>query len=135
MAGGESVPGAPVPNAAQVQRENEAKIAGQAAAQMLFMAGQALGGSEWAPREGEPDLIAGAFSEYFKAKNIRDIPPGAALAFALCIYVGPRFAMPETKRRVSSLWGRVKLWIANRKLKKHGMRAVHEKDADDNGGK
>lgn len=122
----------PIPPAVDTKKaeaEHQARIAGAAAAQMLFVAGRVIGGEEWAPRKDEKTgvdeeaLIAGAFGDYFKAKDVKDIPPGAALAFVLLMYAGPRFTMPKTQERVKSIKARIVQWWVNRKLRKQGLKA------------
>ena len=133
MANGSSSLNAPTaPSKEQVtaaQNEHQAKLAGAACAQMMFMAGRALGGEEWTPRKDEKTgldeelMMTAAFTEYCKVKNVTDIPPGVALAFAICVYAGPRLAMPQTKARVSGIKQRIVQWWVNRKLRKQGLQA------------
>jgi hypothetical protein len=128
--------GAPTGPTAQdvkaAQNEQQSRIAGAAAAQMLFVAGRVIGGEEWAPRKDEKTgvdeeaLLTSAFGDYFKAKDVKDIPPGAALAFVLMMYAGPRFTMPQTQQRVKSFKARIVQWWVNHKLRKQGLRASVE---------
>lgn len=125
-------PAAPVsPQALQIQQQQQlqaqSRAAGVAAAEMLFMAGQAFGGDEWAPMENksigldERAMMHGAFGDYFVAKGKTDIPPGAALCFCIIAYAGPRFAMPKTQTRYQKVKGAIVTWWVNRKLRKAGL--------------
>lgn len=90
----------------------QARAAGAACAHTLFMLGQAFGGKEWAPRQNESvnevTMMEKAFGDYFVAKGYTEFPPGLALSIAVSAYALPRFAMPETRSRMT----RAKQWIA-----------------------
>lgn len=127
-------------NAAQPAEDNSAaeklaaaNAAGAMAAASVFMLGRAFGGKEWEPTPQEVEMQSAAWGAYFVAKDVTDFPPGMALCIALGAYAGPRFQMPETKKKM----GRVKTWIALRiarnrlrkELKKRGIQArvtIHE---------
>lgn len=127
--GGPAAP--PSPQALQMQQQQalqaQSRAAGVAAAEMLFMAGQAFGGEEWAPMENksigldERAMMHGAFGDYFVAKGKTDIPPGAALCFCIIAYAGPRFTMPKTQTRYQKVKGAIVTWWVNRKLRKAGV--------------
>lgn len=78
----------------------------------------ALGGQDFTPirQDGidEQDNLKNAFSDYFHAKDMDDIPPGFALALAVSAYMVPRFTMPETRNRFSRSW----LWIKSKFTRK-----------------
>ena len=86
-----------------------------------------VGGEEWRPIEqkgaSEREMLEEAFFEYFKAKGVDDIPPSLGLGIAISAYAIPRFTMPVTRSKL----GRLKDWfirkIADRKLKKYGLKA------------
>ena len=105
----------------------ETKMAGQAAAHLVFQAGQMIGGEEWQPVVdptiglNEATQMEQAFTNYFHAKDIKDFPPGIALSICLAAYAGPRFMMPKTKTRTSRVFG----W-AKRKLKRN-KKVIDEK--------
>lgn len=118
----------------ETQKNNEVEVkrakqraAGSAAANTLITLGVVIGGDEWRPifdknlGIDEKTNLENSFSDYFTAKELDDIPVGVALTIAVCGYVLPRFTMPKTKNRVSSVWGACKKWWINRKLKKHGL--------------
>lgn len=117
---------------ALMQQQAQSAMAGAAAAEMLFIAGRAIGGEEWAPMENkalgmdERALMRDAFGEYFKAKGQVDIPPGVALTFAILIYAGPRFAMPKTQSRLTRVKNYIVGWWMRRKLRKAGLEPAGE---------
>ncbi len=127
--GGPAAP--PSPQALQMQQQQalqaQSRAAGVAAAEMLFMAGRAFGGDEWAPMENksigldERAMMHSAFGDYFVAKGKTDIPPGAALCFCIIAYAGPRFTMPKTQTRYQKVKGAIVTWWVNRKLRKSGL--------------
>lgn len=117
-------------DAKKAEAARQSLLAGGAAAQMLITAGMLLGGEEWKPVKDEKAgideqaILAGAFGEYFKTKEVKDVPPGVALTFALMLYIAPRFAMPQTQAKVSTLKARIVQWWVNRKLRKKGLTAT-----------
>jgi len=127
--GGPAAPPSPQMLADQqkMQQDMQSRAAGVAAAEMLFMVGQIVGGDEWKPMQNkemgldERALMHGAFGDYFVSKGKTDIPPGAALGFAVIAYMAPRFAMPKTQTRFQKLKGAVVTWWTNRKLRKMGL--------------
>lgn len=103
---------------------------GRTTAQALLSVCSLLGGEEWRPIRNEQHGIdeqrdiENAFGKYFEAKNWKDIPPGLGLTLVLTAYAGVRLTMPKTQQRVGGAIGWVKKKIADRKLRKHGLRAV-----------
>ena len=81
---------------------------GVATAEIIFLTSIAVGGEEWSPSEDERLYMSHAWAEYFKAKGIKDLPPGYILATALIAYAVPRFAQPVTKSRLNRLFGWLK---------------------------
>jgi hypothetical protein len=101
-----------------VQSSNtDSRMAATATVEAIGMAGRMLGGEEWAfirsVEHGVDEKAAGidAFTSYYNAKGITDVPPGVLLAIWGLSYAGPRFAMPKTKSRVRIAfeWARSKL--------------------------
>lgn len=92
------------------------QVAGKAAAHAMFMMGVAIGGEEWQPVVNpevginEPEMLSGAFADYFEAKGVEDFPPGVALTMAVLSYAAPRFQQPKTKTR----FGLFKAWLKNK---------------------
>tara|TARA_R110000772_G_scaffold264301_2_gene384772 strand:+ start:65 stop:805 length:741 start_codon:yes stop_codon:yes gene_type:complete len=107
----------------------QSRASGKMAANLVLTMGIVAGGEEWQPMSDplngldEKAMLEGAFADYFEATGKTDIPPNMALAVALGAYALPRFTMPKTQSRMQKL----KLWItkkaADRKLKKHGLKA------------
>lgn len=127
--GGPAAPPSPqqVQAQQQAQLEAQSRAAGVAAAEMLFMAGQAFGGEEWQPNVNkqigldERAMMHQAFGDYFVASGTVSIPPWAGLCFAVTAYAAPRFAMPKTQTRIQKIKGAVVTWWVNRKLRKAGV--------------
>lgn len=122
---GKSVPhGTVAENAEKAQKH---MACGVATANAIFALGQALGGEEWKPvvnekmGVNEPAAMTNAWRDYYKAKDMEDIPAGLALSITMFSYIAPRFNAPKTQKRASTAWGKIKVWWANRKLKKHGL--------------
>jgi len=115
---------------ATIEPDNEAKAiaSGKAAAHLIFMLGQTLGGPEWKPEQPEIEFQEGAWIGYARASNMQDIPPGLILCIALASYAGPRFTQPETRARVGKVrhWVslRVARWKIKKELKKRGIEAT-----------
>lgn len=123
-----------VDNTAAIEAAGEAaklnaKLAGAAAANSVFLLGTVIGGEEWRPitvdKSGisfedydEKKAMSEAFENYMLAKGITDFPPGLTLGMVLLQYASVRFAMPKTQAKV----GRFKQWlvlrVAKRKIKK-----------------
>lgn len=126
------------PNESEVARITS-RASGTAAANMLMQIGIVAGGDEWKPMKDdslgldEKTLLESAFADYFEATGKQDVPPGMALTIAITAYVLPRFTMPQTQSRLQ----RLKSWFAekwaNRKLRKHGLRAIKNGARDDSG--
>lgn len=106
-----------------------ARMAGAAAANSVFLLGTMFGGEEWRPITvdsngvtfepvDEKKMMSEAFADYMLAKGVTDFPPGVTLAMCLVSYVAPRLAMPKTKERMRGIKGWIALRIAKRKLKK-----------------
>lgn len=122
-------PGSATPANPNAVDETSARAAGAAAAGSIFMLGMMLGGEEWAPITepiNERANMERAFGDYFVAKGVTDFPPGMALTVALIGYAAPRFTMPKTRKRASSVreWVsiRVAKWKVKRELK---LRNIH----------
>lgn len=124
-----TTPGTPAANQPTPAQIAQNRAAGVAAAEMLFGVGQVIGGEEWAPMKNEKiglderAMMHDAFGNYFVATNRKDIPPGAALGFAMIAYIAPRFAMPKTQARFGAIKQKLVQWWINRKLRKQGLTA------------
>lgn len=113
----------------QVKQEQQARATGVVAANMLVTLGVVVGGEEWQPMKDketgidEKTMLESAFGDYFVATGKTDLPPNMALTVAISGYVLPRFFMPKTKTRFQKFALVIKKWWANKKLKKHGLKA------------
>ncbi len=107
----------------------QARASGTMAANLLMTLGVVVGGDEWHPVKDvntgmdEKLMLETAFADYFEATGKTDIPPGMALTAAIGGYMLPRFTMPKTQSRMQKLKGWFVKKIADRKLRKHGMKA------------
>jgi len=116
----------------------QAAASGKMAAGLLFTVGTVIGGEEWQPVEdratglNEQNMMEKAFADYFIATGKTDIPPGWALVVAVGAYAAPRFAAPKTQKRAKNLFGKIKLWLAHRRLVKEGRQ--NEKGEKENSG-
>lgn len=126
---GSSGGGGSVVGVEQARNEQQARATGAAAANMMFTAGIVIGGDEWQPMRDEKlgidekTMVESAFGDYFVATGKTDLPPNVALTVAICGYILPRFTMPKTQSRFARYGAGIKKWWANRKLKKHGLKA------------
>ena len=59
---------------------------------------------------GEGEAVSGALQAYLDANNIKDFPPGVALAVVACGYVGKRLHEPTVMERLGRVW----TWIKNK---------------------
>ena len=83
------------------QHEANYKAMGKMATGMMIQGGAAVFGPEYLPRPksevgyDERLLLEGAFEEFFRAKEIKDLPPGLALVVAIGAYSLPRKCVQE----------------------------------------
>lgn len=110
----ETVPGQPGD-----EKQFNHEGAGRFAADLTVMAGVKLCGPGWMPvidsKKGinEYEDIRKAYSGYFEAKGVKDIPPGWVLTFVLFSYAAPRLTQEETKSTIN----KAITWIKNIFLK------------------
>lgn len=98
----------------------------------LFLAAATLvGGEEFAPEAGEPEAIKGAFSQYFAAKGVVDVPPGVMLGGVLVVYVAKRWNAPKFAERRMSMWGNVRRWFSDFRVRRQLAREAADKVAKD----
>jgi hypothetical protein len=68
-------------------------------------------GDEWRfEDEQERESIVGAVEHYFKAKQVKDIPPGALLCIVVSTYAAKRFQKPKTANKIKLGW----YWLKNK---------------------
>lgn len=129
---------APQPSAADLKKaENEAqcRAAGVVAAGAMFMLCRGVMGEEWTPTADEVEMQNANWGNYFVAKGINDIPPGAALFMGCMAYAAPRFTKPKTQAKLGAARNwialRVARWKIRKELKKRGIAAeVTIRDGD-----
>lgn len=82
---------------------------GRTAANLWFNVGQIPFGDDWAPNtaQGEHEIVAGGFRDYFKAKNVTEIDPTVSLCLILGSYALARVNKPTVKERIKGAW----LWV------------------------
>ena len=129
--------------AAEEQKRRRAMIAAQGISEIIFKSGYMLGGDEWLPIKNEEKQIDErrdmhtAWAEYCYARGVEDIPPGMLVAFVVSAYALPRFAAPETQKRLgtfATFVKRGKLWFENWRLsrgsKKNAARITNGNDGE-----
>ncbi len=129
--------------AAEEQKRRKAMIAASGIAEIIFKSGYMLGGDEWLPIKNEEKQIderrdmTTAWAEYCYARGVEDIPPGMLVAFVVSAYALPRFAAPETQKRLgrfATFIKRGKLWFENWRLtrgsKKNAARVANGNDGE-----
>ena len=67
------------------------------------------------PTQDEINQVTYAYQSYFRAKNIRDLPPGVVLATALITYAGPRLMKPRMQKKTGDLWKKFRIWREKKK--------------------
>ena len=128
----QSFVGGPKPPSQEELDKIKCRATGAAAANTIITLGVVVGGDEWQPIKNEEYGIdekanlENAFADYFEATGQTDLPPNLALTVACAAYALPRFTMPKTKARTSKVMTWFKKKWADRKLKKHGLKAVKD---------
>jgi len=85
---------------------------GRTAANLWFNVGQIPFGEDWAPNTEakEHEIVAGAFRDYFKAKNVSEIDPTVSLCLVLGSYTLARVTKPTIKSRIAGAW----VWLKSK---------------------
>ena len=88
---------------------------GEVAAGLWFNVPAMVLGEGWLPdvKAGEPQAVAGAFRDYFKAIQLKDLPPG----FALCVVLGTYTIAHAQNPTVGDKFKGVGKWVRS-KLKR-----------------
>lgn len=73
-------------------------------------------GEHWAANGQETDAMVDAWTAYFRARGIRDVPPEIMLAGAMTAYAGPRLARPESRSAMARAW----TWWKERRAQRRG---------------
>lgn len=103
-------------SAAKSSADIEAENAGLATAQTIFTLGVSIGGDEWRPvidnatGVNEPQQMAQAWAEYYKAAGVTNVPPWLTVVIACSCYALPRLTMPKTQTRLEKLQS----WIGDK---------------------
>lgn len=90
-------------------QELQYKNAAAVTVQSLVILGYCIGGvDEWKPENDELIAMQLAWTEYYKAKGITDMPPWIGVAIATGGYAMPRFSKPKTKERLTAIFAGIK---------------------------
>lgn len=116
---------APLPGekttAPKVDEVSDAEITARMATNLLINGCVVVFGDEWQPANpSEPQMIAGAFTDYFEAKGVTKLPPEWGLVIALGAYALPRFTKPNTRDRLAYLKAKFSGVFSRFKKKKRG---------------
>jgi len=122
-------PGRPrlTPEPEEKRPDETAITLGASTAEMVFMAGHMIGGDEWEPSPQERQFMSQAWGRYYELKNMKDIPPGMLVVFALLTYTAPRLRKPKTQARLIAAYLKVREWIRS-KFKRGQSEAQPQKD-------
>jgi hypothetical protein len=110
-------------------------MAAGTATHLTILTGIMIGGTDFQPMKNpmvggmdDAEFLNKAYTDYFQAKGVTDIPPGVALTAALMCYVAPRFRLPETQSRTKKF----ALWISEKWAKfRNRKNAAHVVSRDD----
>lgn len=97
---------------------------GVTTAELIFVMGVAIGGEDWLPENHERLYMQTAWTEYFRKKDIKDLPPGVLICTALVSYAIPRFGKPDTQTRMK----RIGAWFKKRFSRKARQEARENYD-------
>ena len=84
---------------------------GELAAGTSFDVLQLTLGQDGSPVDNEQKILAGAYSRYFRAKQVGDIPPGWGLLLVGVGILGRRFAKPTVRSRLEHLYISIRSFI------------------------
>ena len=102
---------APEPEEPSLGGESVSSACAVTVVETIFTLGQAIGGEDWRPNENERVFMLDAWSSYFRAKGITDMPPGWAVLIATAAYSLPRLRKPKTQARVIAAYLRGRGWV------------------------
>ncbi len=103
----------------QAAAEAEILVTGQSAASLTFLLGIMAFKEDGKPTQDEINQVTYAYQTYFRAKNIRDLPPGIVLATALITYAAPRLMKPKTSKKIAGVWEKIKKRYAKKNRTPH----------------
>lgn len=113
------------------QRAN-ATAAATATVDSVGMLGRMIGNEEWKfvkdDKQGIDERAAGidAFTEYYVARGITDVPPGVMVLMWFMSYAGQRVMYGQ---QTQSKIGRLKAWIGSKILKRRAAKKEADNDA------
>jgi hypothetical protein len=87
-------------DAPPVVNKQDAEMAARTSSNLLFYAGESLFGDEWVPDADDLRQIPKAFTDYYCARGIPNIPPEIGLLVAIVGYAAPRLKKPKTKAKI-----------------------------------
>lgn len=106
------------------------KLMGAQCAQLTFLVGTMVGGSDFAPMQKNPltevsdqEMLTDAYAKYAEAKQMPDLPPGVALCATLMVYVASRLQFPATQSRLQKVGIFFKNVWAKFRNRKNGARS------------
>lgn len=111
----------PAPDAPRVltaDEINRAKATGAMIAENVITISKLVGGPDFEPRTQPIDdrlMLSEAWQNYCIAQQVVELPPGAFLVAAHLAYIAPRFTMPETQSRLTTLKTKIAAWWIRRK--------------------
>lgn len=93
----------------QLIRENFAKSHGTACVTVATYVNvcKVIGGDEWKATAEEIKMMETAFTKYYVAHGIRELPPSVEVVIALGAYTIPRFRKPKTKKKIDKFVERI----------------------------
>lgn len=66
-------------------------------------------GAEWKSESAEEKaMVVGPLANYFRAKDVKDVPPGVLLCFVIAAYSAKRVAHPNTKGKLIAAYVTIK---------------------------
>lgn len=98
------------PKAAAKSTESEVQATASVSALLFVRTAVLVGGVEFEAETDEQTHLVKTFADYYRAKGIVDIPPGAALALGLGFFVLKRWNRPAVVERRKTIWSRIKGW-------------------------
>lgn len=97
---------------------------GSASAEIIFTLGIAIFGQDYLPTENERLYMSSAFTQYYKSKNMNDLPPGLILATAILSYIAPRLHKETSITKIKKCF----YWVKS-KIFRQPMETNHKKQA------
>lgn len=90
------------PEISQKEIDAKIKLTATMAASTLFLAGEMVIGDCMKPEPDEREIITNAFTDYFHATGVIEVPPWVGLLGACSIYVAKRWSHPQFSEKVKN---------------------------------